>query len=303
MRTSVLLAMGLLYIVWGSTYLAIRVTVETMSPLVSGGVRFLLAGALMLTLLAALGRLGARPSAREIRGSLITGVWIIMGGVGVVTITEAHVASNLTAVLASTTSLWVVGYRALGGERIGRGAIAGAVIGVVGVVVLLSPGGSSAHSPWLLLAVLASLFWSTGSFYGRRIAQPADPFVGAVIQMFAAGTVMTVAGVVVDGPGALDLTTASAHSLLALAYLVVAGAAAFSAYVWALRNLPISTVVSHQYVNPAVAVLLGALLLGESLDASSIVGAVLVIAAVFATVRSDASPSPVTDELAAGESA
>ena len=140
--------------------------------------------------------------------------------------------------------------------------------------------------------MLASLFWSTGSFYGRRITQPADPFVGAVIQMFTAGTVMTIVGVVLDGAGALDFTTASVHSLLALAYLAVAGAAAFSAYVWALRNLPISTVVSHQYVNPAVAVLLGAVLLGESLDASSIVGAALVIAAVFATVRSEASPSP-----------
>ena len=285
--------MGLLYIVWGSTYLAIRVTVETMQPLVSGGVRFLLAGTLTLGVLAALGRLGTRPSWPEIRGSALIGIWILMGGVGVVTLAETHVPSNLAAVLASTTSLWVVGYRALGGERIGRGTIAGAIIGVVGVIVLLSPGGSGTHSPWLLVAVLASLFWSTGSFYGRRLAQPADPFVGAVVQMLSAGAVMTVVGVVLDGAGSLDPSRASAHSLLALAYLVVAGAAAFSAYVWALRHLPISTVVSHQYVNPAVAVLLGALLLGESLDASSLAGAVLVIAAVFATVRSDASPAPV----------
>jgi drug/metabolite transporter (DMT)-like permease len=297
MRTSVLLAMGLLYIVWGSTYLAIRVSVETMQPLVSGGVRFLFAGALTLGVLAALGRLGARPSPKEIRGALVSGVWILMGGVGVVTIAEAHVPSNLAAVLASTTSLWVVGYRALAGERIGRGAIAGAIIGFVGVIVLLSPGGSGTHSPWLLVVVLASLFWSTGSFYGRRLTQPADPFVGAVIQMFSAGTVMTVVGVALDGVDSLDPTVPSTHSLLALTYLVFAGAAAFSAYVWALRNLPISTVVSHQYVNPAVAVLLGAVLLGESLDASSIIGAALVIAAVFATVRSEASPAPVSEEL------
>jgi drug/metabolite transporter (DMT)-like permease len=174
------------------------------------------------------------------------------------------------------------------------------VIGLAGVLVLLSPGGSGTHSPWLLVAVLASLFWSTGSFYGRRLTQPSDPFVGAVIQMFTAGAVMTLSGVVLDGAGSLDPTKPSAHSLLALGYLVVAGASAFSAYVWALRNLPISTVVSHQYVNPAVAVLLGAVLLGESLDASSIIGAVLVIAAVFATVRSDASPAPVQQEAAPG---
>jgi drug/metabolite transporter (DMT)-like permease len=300
MRASVLLAMGLLYIVWGSTYLAIRVTVETMHPLTSGGVRLLLAGGLTLAVLAALGRLGPRPSAQEVRGAAVTGIWILIGGVGVVTVTETHVASNLTAVLASTTSLWVVGYRALGGERIGRGAIAGAVTGIVGVVVLLSPGGSGTDNPWLLLALVASLFWSTGSFYGRRLTQPADPFVGAVVQMLCAGAIMTGAGVALDGIDSLDPTAASGRSLLALAYLAVAGAAAFSAYVWALKHLPISTVVSHQYVNPAVAVLLGAVILDESLGVSALIGATLVIAAVFATVRSDASPAPCSEELVPG---
>jgi drug/metabolite transporter (DMT)-like permease len=115
--------------------------------------------------------------------------------------------------------------------------------------------------------------------------------------MLTAGVVMTAAGVLVDGVGALDLTAASAHSLLALLYLVVAGGIAFSAYVWALQHLPISTVVSHQYVNPAVAVLLGAVLLDESLGISKLIGAALVIAAVFATVRSDASPAPIAEEL------
>ncbi len=299
MRPSVLLAMGLLYFVWGSTYLAIRISLETMPSLVSAGVRFVLAGALVLGVLAALGRLGPRPSWAEVRGSAVAGPWIICGGVGIVTITETHAPSNLTAVLASTTSLWVVGYRALAGERIGRGAIAGAVIGIAGVIVLLSPGGSGADNPWLALAIVAALFWSTGSFYGRRLTQPADPFVGAVIQMLVAGTLMLVAGVAIDGFGALDPTVPSAHSWLALAYLAVAGAAAFSAYIWALQHLPISTVVSHQYVNPAVAVLLGAVVLDESLGISALIGAALVIAAVFATVRSESSPSPVCEEVVA----
>jgi len=170
-------------------------------------------------------------------------------------------------------------------------------MGIVGVFVLLSPGGSGADNPWLVLAIVASLFWSTGSFYGRRLTQPADPFVGAVVQMLVAGTVMLVVGVAIDGFGSLDPSVPSGRSWLALAYLAVAGAAAFSAYVWALKNLPISTVVSHQYVNPAVAVLLGAVILDESLGASALIGAALVIAAVFATVRSDSSPSPVCEEL------
>jgi drug/metabolite transporter (DMT)-like permease len=298
-RAQVLLAMGLLYVVWGSTYLAIRVTVETLHPLAAGGLRFILAGLLTLGALAALGRLGPRPGLAELRGSALAGVWLLVGGVGIVTVTEAHAPSNLTAVLASTTSLWVVGYRALARERIGRASMAGAALGVVGVIVLLSPGGTGAETPWLIGAVVASLFWSTGSFYGRRLTQPANPFVGAVVQMLAAGVVMTAAGVLLDGVGALDLTAASAHSLLALAYLVVAGAVAFSAYVWALQHLPISTVVSHQYVNPAVAVLLGAVLLDESLGLAQLIGAALVIAAVFATVRSEASPSPIAEELVA----
>ena len=291
--------MGVLYFVWGSTYLAIRVTVETMPSLVSAGVRFLLAGALTLAVLVALGRLGSRPSWLQIRGAALAGSWIIFGGVGVVTITETHAPSNLTAVLASTTSLWVVGYRALGGERMERGAIGGALIGITGVIVLLSPGGSGADNPWLLLAIVAALFWSTGSFYGRRLTQPSDPFVGAVVQMLIAGAVMLVVGVAVDGVGSLDPTVPSARSWLALAYLAVAGGIAFSAYVWALKHLPISTVVSHQYVNPVVAVLLGALILDESLGASALIGAALVIAAVFATVRSDVSPAPVSEELVA----
>jgi drug/metabolite transporter (DMT)-like permease len=297
MRAQVLLAMGLLYFVWGSTYLAIRVTVETLQPLVAAGVRFLIAGALTLAVLAALGRLGERPTREQVRGSAIVGVWLLCGGVGLVTITENHAPSNLTAVLASTTSLWVIGYRALAGERLGRGSIFGAVLGVVGVVVLFSPGGSGVENPWLLLAIVCSLFWSTGSFYGRRLTQISDPFVGAVVQMLTAGTLMTVAGVLLDGTGALDLSAASERSLLALTYLVVAGGITFSAYVWALQHLPISTIVSHQYVNPAVAVVLGAVFLDETLGLSAVIGAALVIAAVFATVRSESSPVPIAEEL------
>ena len=297
MRAQVLLVMGLLYFVWGSTYLAIRVTVETLQPLVAAGVRFLIAGALTLVVLAALGRLGERPTLAQLRGSAIVGVWLLCGGVGLVTITENHAPSNLTAVLASTTSLWVIGYRALAGERLGRGSIFGAVLGVVGVIVLFSPGGSGLENPWLLLAIVCSLFWSTGSFYGRRLTQIPDPFVGAIVQMFTAGTLMTVAAVALDGTGALDLSAASGRSLLALTYLIVAGGITFSAYVWALQHLPISTVVSHQYVNPAVAVVLGAVFLDETLGLSAVIGAALVIAAVFATVRSESSPVPVTEEL------
>ena len=179
--------MGLLYIVWGSTYLAIRVTVETLHPLAAGGIRFLAAGLLTLAALAALGRLGARPTAAELRGSALVGIWLLVGGVGIVTITETHAPSNLTAVLASTTSLWVVGYRALAGERIGRGSIAGAALGVVGVVVLFSPGGSGAENPWLLRRDRRFAVLEHGVVLRPAADAARRPVHGRVVQMLCAG--------------------------------------------------------------------------------------------------------------------
>jgi drug/metabolite transporter (DMT)-like permease len=275
-----------LYLVWGSTYLAIRVSVRTVPPLVAGGVRFLIAGLLMVPVLAFVHRGRPGPSRRELLGACVLGLWLLGGGPGLVTVCEAHVPSNLAAVIASLAAVWVVVYRLLGGERLSRLSIAAVLVGFAGVAVLLAPsvGGSGAPLGWLALTLLVPVFWSSGSYYGRRLLQPRDPFVTSAVEMTVAGAALTLAGLA-SGERVGD---PSAASLTAIAYLVIASLVAFSAYVWLLGRLPISTVVTHQYVNPLVAVLLAAALLGEPITPSVAVGGALVIGAVAVILREDA---------------
>jgi drug/metabolite transporter (DMT)-like permease len=286
-RPAIVGAMGLIYVVWGSTYVAIREAVRTLPPLLSAGARFVAAGALLAVVLRLRG--AVPPTRREAASAVLAGTWMLVGGVGLVTLSETHVPANLAAVLASLTSIWIVLYRVADGHRPGAGAIAGIVLGLVGVAVLLLPAGGAAGAsvPWLFAVVCSSLGWSSGSYYGTRLALPRDRFVAATVEMLGAGAVLCLAGVLHGEAGDVSAGRASAGSLLALAYLVVAGGVAFSTFVWLVDHLPMTTIVTHQYVNPVVAVLLGALLLGESLTARTLLGAALVIGAVALVVSSD----------------
>ena len=249
--------MGLVYVVWGSTYIGIRVTVETMPPLLSGGVRFFLAGLLTLAyLLVRRGRSLALPPRREIAAAAAVGVLLIFGGAGLVTLAETHVPAAIAAVLASTTAIWVVLYRLGDGERLARLTLLGVAVGFAGVAVVLLPGAEATGVSigWCFLVIVSSWCWSSGSYYGRRLPLPPDPFVVAVIEMMAGGAAMVAVGLARGELGDLDVGAISGRSIVAMAYLVTAGAIAFSAYVWLLQNVAISTVVTHQYVNPVVAV-------------------------------------------------
>lgn len=274
--------MGLLYTVWGSTYVAIRIGVETIPPLLAAGLRFGIAGMILLPL-----AVRARPTRRQLAGSSLLGVWLLVGGPGLLTISETHVPSNIAAVLASTTSITVCIWRRLAGDRLPRMTLVGVGIGFVGVVVLLIAPvtGASAPLPWMLLTLGSAALWSTGSFYGRGLPAVPGLWAATTVQMLAAGIGMTAAGLIAgERPGDVSL-----RSSLALLYLLVAGTLALGAYHFALEHLPISTVVTHQYVNPVVALALGALILSESLTALELAGAVLIVGAVFAIVRAERS--------------
>jgi drug/metabolite transporter (DMT)-like permease len=195
------------------------------------------------------------------------------------------VPSNLAAVLASTTSITVCIWRALAGDRLPRMTLVGVAIGFAGVVVLLIAPvtGASAPVPWMVLILFSAALWSTASFYGRGLPAVSGLWAATTVQMIAAGVVMTGAGLIAgERPGDVTL-----RSGLALVYLVVAGTVALGAYGYALAHLPISTVVTHQYVNPVVAIALGALVLGESLQVLEVAGAILVVGAVFAIVQAE----------------
>lgn len=280
MGVRIVAAMALLYTVWGSTYLAIRIGVESIPPLLSAGLRFGTAGLILLPL-----AVRARPTRRQLAGSSVLGLWLLVGGPGLLTVAETHVPSNLAAVLASTTSITVCIWRRLAGDRLPRMTLVGVAIGFTGVVVLLIAPvtGASAPVPWMLMILFSAALWSTASFYGRGLPAVSGLWAATTVQMIAAGLAMTAAGLVIgERPGDVTL-----RSGMALVYLVVAGTAALGAYGYALAHLPISTVVTHQYVNPVVAIALGALVLGESLAMLEVTGAVLVVGAVFAIVQAE----------------
>lgn len=301
----VVVALLTVYLVWGSTYLAIKYTVADLPPLLAMGARFLVAGALIAGLvLLVRGRPAFRATGRELRTAALCGLFLLVGGNGLVAIAEQDVDSGLAALLIAGTPLWVVVLRALLRDRPSAATVVGLLLGMAGVVVLLLPGlsGAAALAPLLLLC-LSSLLWSCGTVLATRRPMPADPFVTTVVEMAAGGAAMVVLGSLGGEWGRLDLGAVSTPSWIAFAYLVVVGSlAGYSAYVWLLARAPLSLVTTYAYVNPAVAVGLGALFLDEPLTPSVLGGGAVIIGAVALVisaesrsrrrpVRSDAVPA------------
>ncbi|MEO5632535.1 EamA family transporter [Gaiella sp.] len=289
-------ALGLVYVVWGSTYLAIKVSVETMPPLLSAGLRFTVAGLLLGSILA-LRRTPLRVPWREARAALIIGVMLLASGVGAVTLAETRIDSSVAAMIAGSVPLQVILWRTLSRERVATATKLAAVVGIGGLALIIGPAGISGGSAAIGLAIMlcGSVAWSTGSFISRGMPLPKDPFVATVYEMIGGGLVLIVAALAVGEGADVSADAISAASFAAWAYLAIFGSlVAFTAYAWLLHHAPISQVVTHQYVNPIVAIVLGSVFLGESQDLATVVGALIVIGAVFATIRSESRSAPVT---------
>ncbi|MDQ3985981.1 MAG: EamA family transporter [Actinomycetota bacterium] len=287
------MALWTVYIVWGSTYLAIRVAVETLPPLLHASVRFLLAGLVMyLFLLLKGGWARVRVSPSQLGASVIVGTSLLLGGNGLVAIAEQEVPSGLAALIIASVPLWVVVLRAIFGDRVSGGTLLGVVVGFAGVGILVLSGGGAAgaQTAGILLLVLASVAWATGSFCSSRLPLPGDPFVSTAVQMLGGGLVLGVASLLTGEFTGLNFESFSLASVLAVAYLVVAGSlAAFTAYTWLLKNAPISKVSTYAYVNPVVAVFLGWLILAEEITVPIVAGAAIIVAAVAFIVRHEAA--------------
>ncbi|MGH3385081.1 MAG: EamA family transporter [Nocardioidaceae bacterium] len=300
----VALALGIVYVVWGSTYLAIRVMVEDMPPMLSAGGRFLFAAVLLGALLAA--RFGVRRlrvTRAELAGSALLGLLLPALGNGVVTVAEHRGApSGIAALLVAALPLWVMVYRLASGDRPGRWTVAGVLLGFGGLAgLVLSTGvGGTVPIGASLLVVLATLAWSFGSWFQPRLRLPRDPFVTTVWEMLTGGAILAVAGLTMGER--VSLSSYSAASWWAWGYLVVFGSVvAFSAYVWALGNAPISLVATYAYVNPVVAVFLGWLILAEPVTWPIAVGGGVVVTAVAVVVGAERpslrrTPAPSTRE-------
>jgi drug/metabolite transporter (DMT)-like permease len=293
-------ALAVIYLVWGSTYLFIRIAVQTMPPLLTAGARFVLAGLIIYGVLALRGgprRL--RLTRAELLGSTLVGAALITGGNGLVMLAERDVASGLAALIIGSEPLWIIVFRRLAGERVGAGTLVGVVVGFAGVALLVLPSGSAggAQALGVLLLVLAAASWATGSFFSQRVALPRDPLLSTAVQMITGGLLVTAAGVLAGELVGLDPSTFSRESLLSVGYLLVFGSLlAFTAYTWLLQNAPIQQVSTYAYVNPVVAVLLGWLVLAESITPVILGGAALIVASVAFVVRQESSARRVVAE-------
>ena len=278
---AVALALATIYLVWGSTYLAIRVTDRTMPPLLMSSVRFLIAG-VALYAFASRGR--ARPTLREWRAAAIVGAALLLIGNGGVAWAETRLESGLAALIVAIVPLWVALMdRAFFGRRLSAAAIAGLVVGFAGVALLVRPGGGGNVLAMLAL-VGTTAAWAGGSLYARGAPLPESPLLSASMQMLAASALPRHRRARdQEETRGIHADSFSTKPVIAFVYLVLVGSLiAFSAYAWLLKNVRIWIVSTYAFVNPVVAVALGTVFLNEAIGWSTVAaGAAIVVAVVL----------------------
>jgi drug/metabolite transporter (DMT)-like permease len=283
----------IVYLVWGSTYLAIRVMVETVPPLLGAGTRFTVAGGAMVAVLSV--RRPVRPTRAQLLSALVVGI-LLPSANAVVTVAEQEVPSGLAALLVASIPLWVILLRRGVGEAVSPASVGAVLVGFAGVALLLRPGEQSGEATVLGLAacVGAAAMWATGSFASPRLRLPSDPLVSTGWQMLLGGLVCVAFGLALGEAPELDPASFSTRSVVALGYLIAIGSwVAFTAYAWLLQNAPISKVSTYAYVNPVVAIVLGWLILDEVITPVTLVGAAIIVVSVALVVRIESVGRPV----------
>jgi drug/metabolite transporter (DMT)-like permease len=277
-------ALTVVYVLWGSTYLAIRLLDRSAPPLLAMGVRFVTAGLLLAAFLAVRhGPAILRVAPRRLASAAAVGVLLLAGGNGAVAVAEQAIPSGLAALLVAAVPLWLVCLRLLSGDTPRRFTIVGTGLGFAGIALLTLPGSHPAGTAlWGVLTVLAgSVSWASGSFASQRLPVPSHPFVATAYEMLAGGTVMLAGGAASGETARLHLAAIPVTGWVALGYLIAFGSlVAFSAYVWLLGHAPLSLTATYAYVNPVVAVVLGALILSEPVTWPILLGGAIVVAGV-----------------------
>jgi drug/metabolite transporter (DMT)-like permease len=295
-RTQLIAAFAAIYLIWGSTYLAIRFAIETMPPFLMAGVRFLIAGALLTAW--SLWQGAARPTWRQWRSTAIIGGLLLVGGNGAVVWAETRVPSGLAALMIATVPFWIVVLDWLrpGGVRPAGRVIFGVLLGMVGIFLLIGPdrSGGNVDPIGALVLILASLSWSIGSLYSRRAQLPPSPLLATGMEMLAGGVLLFVVGAALGETGRVELSAISLRSGLSLLYLILFGSLiGFTAYIWLLRVTAPARVATYAYVNPVVAVFLGWALAGETLSLATVVAAAVIVTAVMIITSYRATPRPL----------
>lgn len=287
MKTKIWLAMLVIYIIWGSTYLGIRFAIESIPPFLHAAMRFAVAGFLVLGWRFLAG--DGRPTLKQWRDASIVGLFLLLGGNGLVSWAEQTVDSGIAALVVGATPLWLTLFESMrpGGAKPGWKAILGLLVGFGGIFILINPQtlAGAAYRIDLLGAgavVLATVLWAIGSIYAKTADVPKSIFMFTGMQMASASIGLFIASLLAGELAGFDFRAVTTTSWLGLAYLIVFGSlVAFVAYGWLLRNAPISLVSTYGYVNPLVAIFLGAWLAEEVLTGRVFIAAAVIIGAVM----------------------
>lgn len=304
----VLLSFAAIYLLWGSTYLAMRFGVESIPPLLLAGTRHLVTGCLLYPLLRA--RSGIRPTLAHWRTAAITGSLLLFVGNGGVCWAEQTVPSGLAALLVASVALWLVLLEWLrpGGVRPAARVGAGLVMGFTGMIFLIGPahlGGSGRVDPaGAAILIIASFSWACGSLYSRHGSMPSSPMLAAAMQCLAGGIVLWTVGLLVGEGSALHLAHVTLRSWLGLVYLIIFGSfLGFTAYIYLLKHSTPARVGTYAFVNPVVALFLGWTLAGEPLTLRTGIAAAIILTAVILVITAphktpaeDQAAIPVPDE-------
>lgn len=288
-------ALGTVYLVWGSTFLAIRITMDTIPPFLMMSIRFAVAGSVLFLWAVRRGdRRRDRITLRQVGQAVITAGLLLVGGTGLVTLSQTGISSGMAALLTATVPFWMalLGRGALG-DRLSRRAWLGLLVGLAGIAILVDPSGGGQLAA-VLLALLGAAAWAAGSLWSRVADAPRRPMVAASIQMLAASVMFALLAVAMGEPARFDLRGITPASWWALAYLIVAGSlVAFTAYAWLLRNTSTQLVSTHAYVNPVVAVALGWAFAGETVTGRTLVaGAIVMLSVVLLVTGRPGVPVP-----------
>lgn len=315
----IILSFAAIYIIWGTTYLFIRLAVETIPPFFMAATRFLVAGAFTFTFLRLKGV--PMPNRVEWRSAAIIGFFLLMGGNGLVTWAEQQIPSSIAALVVATMPLWMTLFDWLifKNTRPGKQTVLGLILGFIGIAILIGPGQILGTATFdltsLLVLCLAPILWSLGSLYSRQATLPDNIFMSTAMEMLVGGAVLLVAGLITGEAAALDLAAISTRSLISLVYLTIFGSIiALTAYVWLLQNVPPTRVATYTYVNPVIAVFLGWAVLNETLNSQTMIAVIIIVTAVILiTTQRQKRPLPtpshpiqptvaISDQAAAGGS-
>ena len=303
-RSQLILGFALVYVIWGSTYLGIRFAIASMPPLLMCGVRYVIAGLILYSVLRYNG--APQPTRVHWKSALLLGGLLLLGGNGLVCLAEQVVPSGVTALIVAAVPLWMVLLSALDRKVWPRVlVVAGVFLGVVGIGLLVLPGFSGIQdhvNPWGAATLLVATFsWATGSLYAPRALLPASSMLGTGMEMIGGGVLLLVAGSLSGELTRLDLGGITLKSLLALAYLIAFGSLlGFTAYVWLLKHTTPARASTYAFVNPVIAVLLGWALAGEQLTLRVALATVVIVAAVALILYFGAARQPVEKKTPEG---